>query len=91
MALHRLTTITIGVPDVGRRPQRTTRSSASTPPGDGALRHASTAASSSGSCRHRTRRLIELGVGVDDADDLGRVAAALARLGVAVERARRRR
>jgi catechol 2,3-dioxygenase-like lactoylglutathione lyase family enzyme len=32
------------------------------------------------------RRLLALGVGVDDADDLGRAHAALARLGVAAER-----
>jgi catechol 2,3-dioxygenase-like lactoylglutathione lyase family enzyme len=35
------------------------------------------------------RRLLALTVGVDDADDLGRVAAALAKLGVAAERSER--
>ena len=33
-----------------------------------------------------TRRLVELHIGVDDPDDLARVAASLARLGVAAER-----
>src|SRR5206468_7533071 len=32
------------------------------------------------------RNLLELGIGVDDADDLGRIAARLARLDVATER-----
>src|SRR5206468_668513 len=32
------------------------------------------------------RRLVELGVGADDPDDLARVASGLGRLGVAVER-----
>ena len=35
------------------------------------------------------RRLLALSIGVDDADDLGRVAAALARLGVAAQRSGR--
>ncbi|HEY8153765.1 MAG TPA: VOC family protein [Myxococcota bacterium] len=35
------------------------------------------------------RRLLALAIGVDDADDLGRVAAALARLGVETERGER--
>src|SRR5207237_10355458 len=32
------------------------------------------------------RNLLELGIGVDDPEDLGRIAARLERLGVAVER-----
>ena len=39
----------------------------------------------------RHRRLVELGVGADDPDDLDRVAASLAALGVPAERTRRRR
>ena len=84
MALHRLTTITIGVPDVaaaaayyeefGLAPKGDTRF---TTLDGGEQLHL---------VPSRRRRLIELGIGVDDADDLGRVAAGLGRLDVAVER-----
>ncbi|MFD4668883.1 VOC family protein [Lentzea sp. NPDC058450] len=84
MPLHRLTQIVMGVPDV----ERTTAYYAefgltvsrpnvlSTVDGGEQLRvvHA-----------HR-RRLLELGVGADDPDDLDRTAAALARLDVPVHR-----
>ena len=49
-----------------------------------------TAASSSRFTAAPRRTLLALTVGVDDADDLGRAAAALAKLGVASERAARR-
>jgi catechol 2,3-dioxygenase-like lactoylglutathione lyase family enzyme len=84
MALHRLTTITIGVPDV-------TAAAAYyadfglTPAGDGRF------ATVDGGEQLRLvpsarRRLVELGIGVDDPDDLARAAAALGRLDVTVER-----
>ncbi len=83
MALHRLTTITLGVPVVepvaryyeefGLAPLGADRFA--TVDGGEQLRLVATP----------TRRLVELGIGVDDADDLGRIAASLARLGVAAE------
>lgn len=85
MALHRLTSITIGVPDVapvaayyeefGLDPLGDGRFA--TADGGEQLRLVSTP----------TRRLVELGIGVDDADDVGRVATSLERIGVGVERA----
>ena len=87
MALHRLTTITIGVPAVapvaayyeafGLTPLGEARFA--TVDGGAQLRLAPSP----------RRRLLELGIGAEDADDLGRIAASLARLGVAVERAER--
>src|SRR2546426_9791447 len=84
MALHRLTSITIGVPDVaataayyedfGLTPTRGSRFATV----DGGEQLALVA-----SIR---RRLIELGIGLDDADDLDRVAATLTRVGASVER-----
>jgi catechol 2,3-dioxygenase-like lactoylglutathione lyase family enzyme len=85
MSLHRLTSITLGVPNVeqtaayyaefGLRPQGDGRRFATVDGGE-QLRIA-------GSDR---RRLLELGVGADDPDDLDRVAAGLTRLGVPVDR-----
>jgi catechol 2,3-dioxygenase-like lactoylglutathione lyase family enzyme len=84
MALHRLTEITIGVPDVAPvaayYEEFGLRATA-----DGGL------ATADGGRQLRLvaaprRRLVELGIGADDADDLGRVASALTRLGVRVER-----
>ena len=84
MALHRLTSITIGVPDVaataayyedfGLTPARGGRFA--TLDGGEQL----------GLVASTRRRLVELGVGVDDADDLDWVAANLARVGARVER-----
>ena len=84
MALHRLTSVTIGVPDVGaarafyrdfgleeREPGRL-----ATAAGGEQLRLVPAP----------RRNLLELGIGVDDADDLGRIAANLKRLDVATER-----
>jgi catechol 2,3-dioxygenase-like lactoylglutathione lyase family enzyme len=86
MALHRLTSITLGVPNVeetaayyaefGLSPGATSNW-LSTVDGGEQLRIV-------GSDR---RRLLELGVGADDPDDLDRIAASLHRLGVPVERA----
>jgi catechol 2,3-dioxygenase-like lactoylglutathione lyase family enzyme len=84
MSLHRLTTITLGVPVVapvaayyeefGLTPLGEARFA--TADGGEQLRLV----------RAPTRRLVELGIGADDADDLGRVARRLAALDVAVER-----
>src|SRR5437667_416942 len=84
MALHRLTSITIGVPDVaataayyedfGLTPARGGRFATV----DGGEQLAVVAST--------RRRLVELGIGVDDGDDLDRVAANLTGLGVRVER-----
>ncbi|MFI0353207.1 VOC family protein [Actinomadura sp. 9N407] len=79
MALHRLTTITIGVPN----PAETAAYYADfglTPDGDGLF------ATADGGRQLRlvrtpTRRLVELGVGAEDPDDLARTAASLSRLG----------
>jgi catechol 2,3-dioxygenase-like lactoylglutathione lyase family enzyme len=85
MPLHRLTSITLGVPNVeqtaayyaefGLRPQGDGRRFATADGGE-QLRIA-------GADR---RRLLDLGVGADDPDDLDRVAADLTRLGVTVDR-----
>ena len=79
MSLHRLRSITIGVPDVGRRarllPRLRSRRDApgrfETADGGEQLRIEPAP----------RRALLALAVGVDDADDLGRAAAALAKLG----------
>ncbi|HEX2485844.1 MAG TPA: VOC family protein [Myxococcota bacterium] len=84
MALHRLRSLEVGVPDLDSvRAFYRDFGLTETAPGrfetaDGGeqLRLASAP----------FRRLLGLGVGVDDADDLGRAAAALARLGVAADR-----
>lgn len=78
MALHRLTAITIGVPNVAETAAyyaqfgltAAGQNTFKTTDGGEQLRLAYAP----------TRRLIELGVGLDDADDLGRVNASLARL-----------
>ncbi len=81
MALHRLTTITIGVPDV---------EATSTFYRDFGLAEVAPGrfASANGGEQLRLvaaprRCLAELGIGVDDEDDLGRIAARLRRLGIA--------
>lgn len=85
MALHRLTRITIGIPDVA--PVAAYYEEFGLDPiGDGRF------ATADGGEQLRlvptpTRRLVELGIGVDHADDVGRIATSLERLGVTVERA----
>jgi catechol 2,3-dioxygenase-like lactoylglutathione lyase family enzyme len=84
MSLHGLTHVTIGVPNVeetagyyaefGLTPTADNR--LATVDGGEQLRLV----------RTPTRRLVELGVGVDDPDDLGQVAARLARLELRVKR-----
>lgn len=80
MALHRLTRVTIGVPNVAETIGYYTEFGLSHI-GDGRL------TTQDGGEQLRVvhapiRRLVELGVGADDADDLARVASRLDRLGV---------
>ena len=80
MALHRLTTITIGVPNVAETAAYYTEFGL-TPLGDDAF------STVDGGEQLRlvptpTRRLVELGIGVEDPDDLGRVQASLAHMEV---------
>jgi catechol 2,3-dioxygenase-like lactoylglutathione lyase family enzyme len=84
MALHRLTQIVMGVPDVEQTAAYYTEFGL-TPGADGSF------ATADGGEQLRivsapTRRLVQLGVGADDPDDLDRVAAAVAALGVPAER-----
>ena len=82
MALHRLTSITMGVPNDTAAYYAEFGLS---PDGDGWF----TTRDAGRQLRivHApTRRLVELHVGVDDADDLARAAANLARLGIDVRR-----
>jgi catechol 2,3-dioxygenase-like lactoylglutathione lyase family enzyme len=84
MALHRLTSITMGVPNVAGTAAYYAEFGLS-PDGDGWF----TTRDAGRQLRivHApTRRLVELHVGVDDADDLARAAASLARLGIDVRR-----
>jgi glyoxalase/bleomycin resistance protein/dioxygenase superfamily protein len=83
MALHRLTTITLGVPAVAPVAAYYEEFGLA-PLGDGRF------ASGDGGEQLRlvttpTRRLVELGIGADDTDDLARIDRSLARLGVAAE------
>lgn len=84
MALHRLTQITIGVPAVAPVAEYY-EAFGLTPVGDGCF------ATVDGGAQLRLapsprRRLLELGIGAEDADDLERVARNLEGLRVAVER-----
>ena len=84
MALHRLTRIVVGVPDVG---------AATSFYRDFGLAHLGSGrfATADGGeqlqlTRHRNRGLIELGIGCDDAGDLAEISAALARAGLEYQR-----
>jgi len=80
MSLHRLTTITIGVPDVeGVAAFYRDFGLDELAPGRFATVHGGEQLRLVASPR---RRLVEVGIGVDDEDDLGRVAARLRRVGV---------
>lgn len=84
MALHRLTTVTIGVRDVAAT-SAYYEEFGLTPTGAGRF------ATVDGGEQlvlvpSPRRRLIELGVGAENADDLDRIAAQLAALGIAAER-----
>jgi catechol 2,3-dioxygenase-like lactoylglutathione lyase family enzyme len=84
MSLHRLTSVTMGVPNVAETASYYTEFGL-TPAGGGWF------TTQDGGRQLRivpaaTRRLTELTIGVDDPDDLARVAGSLARLGVTAER-----
>ena len=84
MSLHRLTSVTMGVPNVAETAGYYTEFGLR-PVGDGWF------STQDGGRQLRvvpaaTRRLVELHIGVDDPDDLARVAGSLARLGVAADR-----
>jgi catechol 2,3-dioxygenase-like lactoylglutathione lyase family enzyme len=84
MALHRLTSVTMGVPNVSQTTDYYAEFGLQ-PAADGWL----TTLDAGRQLRivHApTRRLVELHIGVDDHDDLARAADNLARLGVAVQR-----
>ncbi|HEX5299313.1 MAG TPA: VOC family protein, partial [Streptosporangiaceae bacterium] len=92
MTLHRLTSITMGVPNVAETAAYYTdfglEPGEAAPGGSGGETWFSTR---DGGRQLRivpapTRRLVDLHVGVDDADDLDRAAGNLQRLGVDVER-----
>jgi len=98
MALHRLTQIVMGVPNVeetaayytdfGLSPRAAdTDVSAALTPSPGRAFVTVDGGEQLRIVHSDRRRLLELGVGADDPDDLERVAASLAALGVAVERA----
>lgn len=84
MSLHRLTTITVGVPDVDQTASYYTDFGL-TPLGGNAF------ATVDGGEQFRLtrtaqRRLIEIGIGVDDADDLDRIERQLGALDLPVRR-----
>ncbi|MFJ5590760.1 VOC family protein [Streptomyces noursei] len=87
MALHRLTSITLGVPDV-EAAAGYYEEFGLTPVGDGPVRRFATQEGGEQLklAHSAQRRLVELGVGVDDQDDLDRVAASLSKLDVPVQR-----
>src|SRR5437660_12398657 len=89
MALHRLTSITMGVPNVMETAAYYTDFGLR--PGDATPGGETWFSTRDGGRQLRvvpapTRRLVDLHVGVDDADDLDRVAGRLGRLGIDVER-----
>ena len=88
MALHRLTSITMGVPNVDETAAYYEEFGLAPAGGDEDARWFSTR---DGGRQLRivsapTRRLVDLHVGVDDADDLARAADNLQRIGVSVDR-----
>ncbi|WP_280460754.1 VOC family protein [Nocardia carnea] len=103
MALHRLTRIVMGVPNPDETATYYTDFGLIPGPGDEAIVSDSTSAASPGGYGFSTidggeqlrivysaqRRLLQLGVGADDPDDLDRVAASLSALDVPVERTAR--
>jgi catechol 2,3-dioxygenase-like lactoylglutathione lyase family enzyme len=95
MTLHRLTSITMGVPNVAETAAYYTdfglKPGEAAPGGSGGSAGETWFSTRDGGRQLRivpapTRRLVDLHVGVDDADDLDRAAGNLRRLGVDVER-----
>jgi len=90
MALHRLTHVTLGVPDVAATAEYYTDFGLA--PGGSAVAGGATFASRDGGDQltlgpSARRRMVELRVGVDDPDDLDRIATRLDRLGLTPRRA----
>ncbi len=90
MALHRLTQIVMGVPNVEQTAGYYTEFGLAPVPAN-TVGPDSTFATGDGGEQLRIvpsarRRLVQLGVGADDPDDLNRIAAALAALDIPVER-----
>jgi catechol-2,3-dioxygenase len=90
MPLHRLTRITIGVPNLAETAAYY-EDFGLTPAGTSADGRASTFATADGGEQLKLaaaarRRLLELGIGVDDPDDLNRIAANVTALGLEVTR-----
>jgi catechol 2,3-dioxygenase-like lactoylglutathione lyase family enzyme len=81
VALHRLTSITLGVPNVAKTASYYAAFGL-TPTGDGTRFATRDGGEQLRIVEAPIRRLIELGVGVDDADDLHRIAANLNRLDI---------
>jgi catechol 2,3-dioxygenase-like lactoylglutathione lyase family enzyme len=90
MALHRLTRVTIGVPNVADTAQYYTEFGLGRLPGGDGDESASFSTGDGGEQFRLThsprRRLIEMRVGADDPDDIARIAGSLARIGAAAER-----
>ncbi len=85
MPLHRLTAITLGVPDVATTVAYYAEFGLT--PVDGATTFSTVDGGEQLRIEHsHRRRLLDLGIGCDDPDDLDRVAAALAALDLPVER-----
>lgn len=89
MALHRLTEVTIGVPNVEETAAYYSEFGlASTTTGGGGHRFATVDGGEQLRIEHSPRRrLLSLGVGADDPDDLDRIATSLVRLDAVVRRA----
>jgi catechol 2,3-dioxygenase-like lactoylglutathione lyase family enzyme len=90
MGLHRLTEITMGVPDVAATAAYYTEFGLTPAAANGGAQKARFSTQDGGdqlTIQHSDlRRLIELGVGVDDADDLDRITSSLLRLDLVFER-----
>jgi catechol 2,3-dioxygenase-like lactoylglutathione lyase family enzyme len=84
MALHRLTSVTMGVPNVAETAAY--YADFGLQPGDDGWFSTTDGGRQLRITAAPTRRLVDLHVGVDDADDLDRAAGNLQRLGVDVER-----
>ncbi|MGW5690320.1 hypothetical protein ACWEWX_04925 [Streptomyces asiaticus] len=87
--MHRLTAITLGVPDVAATAAYYTDFGLTPLPGSGKDTSLFSTVDGGEQLTLRQaphRRLLDLGIGVDDPDDLDRVAGSLHRLGVEVER-----
>jgi catechol 2,3-dioxygenase-like lactoylglutathione lyase family enzyme len=84
MTLHRLTSVTMGVPNVAETQDYYTQFGLQ--PGDGGWFSTQDGGRQLRIVPAPARRLVELHIAVDDPDDLARVAGNLARLGVDVQR-----